>query len=656
MFFRVPDILPKSGLALLVVPGELQDALSRVRNVLAAARGDLIAQGVDSVAAEGAALLQAAGKISLDGLQALRTRVEAKRSRGRWDVRLRHQISATRAELAEWILGRLAGGTLGSFSPEKSVLPYFVDTYLGALAEAVPETVTVDIHRELLYVQDGDGRAVRLRKAIRRMRLRLRAMPTQATNLLRRAVGRPAKAPSAAQRTVNIGALTRFYVRGVLPFRLHPSGHRVYALYPSVIQSVNRLWEVAERNNQELLKALEGSESQKAPALADRLQTCEARTLEMLDRSLERLAQDQAGASRAISEATEALFDDLSRACALAGTSELPRWRFPAARVARLHRRARLRWDLIRKSWNKAFGGCLGALGLLAEIGRCQSRLVALNDNLSDHIARNIRTRLRTPVAHILKQLQSALRDSEALFLEAKSRLTDSGPESASEFLAGIRTRLEEIEAHLSDLFTIEMPETISAGRTDEQVERLNALTVDGIEKAVSGTGSRYLVWAQTPPTWQPGDPPPKNRQIEIPVRRIVRAHTEAEVLAVLSRLHGRLWSFYDRALSDLDEAWRVVRFNTESAIAELEPAPDASGPPGPNAITTAGDVACGGLRRAARLVDGLLGEIAGLEQNLISETRAALSGASEAVEESQREIRALGLWLQLWRSAIRSI
>ena len=644
MLFKSSDVYPMSA--------ELEAALVPLLEVLKQA-GDDMAQAAGRTAEEGAGLLGMVSEKALEGLEPLLEKRRRTNPDARSYARFLREALRSRTALAGWMLEALVGARLQAFSPEANPVLAALETRMAVAPDVMAASVEVALADALMSRAVGDAFSLRLRKRLRRLKHGTRTFPVRVANALRWVIRRDALALPVAVRAVPLSALARFAVKGMLPFALHAGAQRILAIRVGVVRGLTRMWQAVD---EAYLGMLEAVQPEDRAAMLAHIEATRDRIRGLYEEALEEIVQQQAAAEAAFQEAVENATEALRRACTLAGTSELPRWRYRSARVARLSRRAVRQWQRLQAGWEAFYSVAVDRLGLSAEIGRFQGRVRRLEDGMRLRIDHNVRRNLQRPLEKATSQCRAMAEAVEGRFSREVGRISGASPEEIARILEALRTDVERSQTALASVLNVDTVQAIEAGCTETQTAQMEAVEARDLAGLVEGVAPYYRVRAGSPSAWMPGDPLPEVRRVEIPVVRIVTPFVTREITQGLAHARHRLWAAYAEMPKRLQDIWKIVRFNVESAIAELEGAVDAGeAQAAQQAVSVARDLACGGLRRVTGRLDALVNEIGATAKDIDSEIQSTLSDSVQAIQKELQKARAVDLRFRLLRRAALS-
>jgi len=438
------------------------------------------------------------------------------------------------SQLAEhWrgtVLGRAARVAQRSWSPEQLV------ESLDRVVQALPEVVSAPYEPETFLRPERQSVLVALRRTGLRFRRRFRM-----------ATGR-----AMSDRRVELRQLARYHLAGEAPARLEALAAllvqgdthlaaRTRSLFDAIVQGYDRIAASSARTREELEDEL------RAMRLEVEVE------LSLAAQEIDRIAQEgTARTERVLGEALQRVKEEVG----IAGTLDLPNRRRRSSRVFRARVRA---LDTLGEHLGKLRRSVAAGYSLVA----LELELVGLEARVKDALQQHV-TSLESDVRG--RSIVQAERVVAALAeTHAHMRVELFADHTGDEMAAALRRHTDETDRVVGEAARSAIQLRDQLG--DEQVI---APLLDALQRASAGLTDRYEVPSaiMARGEWQLPDPVPV---VEVPFREIVSAHVEANVapdlLAVTRRIAAKV-APYSASLVELE---RLVAFNVELAVSELE-------------------------------------------------------------------------------------
>ena len=144
-------------------------------------------------------------------------------------------------------------------------------------------------------------------------------------------------------------------------------------------------------------------------------------------------------------------------------------------------------------------------------------------------------------------------------------------PKALARAIDDLQEQLEKQVNALSSGYFLSTMSPIDRGRVAVQGRGEHVLVANASTHLMRQVGGDCDFWVGEPPAWTLGDSPPAREILKVPVRELVRPLVENEVQPELSDLQKRLGNLFVSTQAALRDVWKVIRFNVESGIAELE-------------------------------------------------------------------------------------
>lgn len=436
------------------------------------------------------------------------------------------------------------------------------------MLQHLPKTALIQADDSVLAGLSGDAVLTRVHKAVRRTGHRLRVIPRRIGNAWRAFRGRePIPFPAVSVR-VSAHSLVRFYLSGELSHVADAwLGHR-HAISVLAGEGLRRLWVAVLQGGdhpatsvrgvcEEVLVALSSQQRLAEEILLTGCKNCESAFVQ----SLERIFPP---GSAAIRDAK--------------GT-------WMAWRSARARRRQTRQWEIF-------YRGTVGSFDLGLEIVSFKAQTSGFRHRLKGAMDAQVRESLREPLDRMSKRCFDEAEALRGLFASASAQETGS-----------LDTLQDEIEQRIADFSSDYIAHVLKPVENGQAGGPAVVLLGDASEQMARHVGGDCEIWVGEAPAWQPGEPPPDAEILRVPVRDLIGPHLEfldGECQALRRDLNGVHGGVHDAVV----DIWKAVRFNAETAIAELQAATDWR-----EAIRIAEEMTLGSLARAATGVRVLAAE-----------------------------------------------
>ena len=425
---------------------------------------------------------------------------------------------------------------------------------VDAISEGLPEKIEAPYEQESFLPREEDG----LFTSFSRMGLRARRGA-------RRMFGE-----EMAPRTVELRALARYHLWGMLPERLEPvaalyvqaEGHlvsRTRSIFEGLVQAYDSLASDVESAQREALRQPR-EEGEAAPTgmpeeeLERRLREVRAEVDEELVlavQEIDRIADDLAiRTSLAIGHCLRDLKDDLP----LAATPDMPMRRRAASRLYKRRDEA-LRWlERGTAAARETSSAVYNRLALEMELHALEGRV---KDALEEHataLGRDVRGRAHRQV----QRVEEALVDAQA---EMAGVLAEDDASAMAERVRALTEPVVRVAAEAARVAT----------RLRDQLadERSVTPVLDALTRAAQGLTDRYRVPAGPMPRGE-HRLPPQIGTVEVPFRDWVMARIETSLAPRLLSSTRDVALKVEPLSNALSELERRVAFNVELAVNEL--------------------------------------------------------------------------------------
>jgi hypothetical protein len=511
---------------------------------------------------------------------------------------MRREQTRLAAAWREIVLARAATIGTGSWTPAS-----LVDA-LDNIAEATRESVIAPVELETLLWQADESPLTWLLRGLIRVR-----------RTLGRAIGL-----ADPTRAAPIRAAVRFHLSGKAPADLEGLAALLVRAEVHLAARTAALFDVVTRSGEDALAASEDGASIDAVQEAIAAQRAEVdRAFVFARHELDTIHHDgRLRLARVLGAHLTAIKADIPKL----GTLDLPahRRRFGLAYDHRARGQA-----AVGPRFEEAERTAVARYALLAlelELMGFEGQIKEVAAEHGSRLARRVRGQGAVQVQRVTVALRDVLHDLERALAEPEG--TDAPtttPKELAETIAEFTDRL----AHT----TSEAAHQAEALHKELADENTVAPMLDALLQAARGLTEHYTVptgrilegdWALPPPT----------TRIEVPFRAIVLDYIETQVTRDLVALTRSLAADAQPLAAGLAELERVVAFNVEIAVAEIEDADDT----GPATRALVRDMVVGALSRHATRLAPLLGSATAWPDQLRERLRQALLADLERLRQ----------------------
>jgi Kef-type K+ transport system membrane component KefB len=517
---------------------------------------------------------------------------------GDLSAQMRREQTRLAAAWREIVLARAATIGTGSWTPAS-----LVDA-LDNIAEATRESVIAPVELETLLWQADESPLTWLLRGLIRVR-----------RTLGRAIGL-----ADPTRAAPIRAAVRFHLSGKAPADLEGLAALLVRAEVHLAARTAALFDVVTRSGEDALAASEDGASIDAVQEAIAAQRAEVdRAFVFARHELDTIHHDgRLRLARVLGAHLTAIKADIPKL----GTLDLPahRRRFGLAYDHRARGQA-----AVGPRFEEAERTAVARYALLAlelELMGFEGQIKEVAAEHGSRLARRVRGQGAVQVQRVTVALRDVLHDLERALAEPEG--TDAPtttPKELAETIAEFTDRL----AHT----TSEAAHQAEALHKELADENTVAPMLDALLQAARGLTEHYTVptgrilegdWALPPPT----------TRIEVPFRAIVLDYIETQVTRDLVALTRSLAADAQPLAAGLAELERVVAFNVEIAVAEIEDADDT----GPATRALVRDMVVGALSRHATRLAPLLGSATAWPDQLRERLRQALLADLERLRQ----------------------
>jgi Kef-type K+ transport system membrane component KefB len=431
------------------------------------------------------------------------------------------------------------------------------------------------------------------------------------------------------RRSVLVNQLARFHFSGQLPTQLEGlaallvSGeqhlhHRARSLFATINTGFERVYQV-------------GDDPSAAEALLHRLRDDVDEEFSIARSEIAAIALD--GVQRtSIILATS--WREFAQDLKVAGTLDLPNSRRRFSRVFPQRTKAMGVLDGGLARSRRSIAARFDGLAMELELVRLEGRIKDVVDQHADKIARKVRGKGTTQ----FNRVETALRDTLA---EVESLLLEDLP--ARQLAKGLRDSASNLDHVTEDAAR-------AAARLAEELADDNALAalLDALLVATRDLTDRYTV-----PTGPDREGewvlPPPAPTAEVPFREIVQAFVEVSVTRDLGELSRALRAEADHFAATLDEFDRLVAFNVELALGELDLL-DGAVPESTRDLVH--DMVVGNLSRARPRLEAARGRAEQADRHAVEGVQRAVVGELASLRAQIQEGRVAEVRSRLLREA----
>jgi len=474
---------------------------------------------------------------------------------------------------------------------------------------ALPEALKAPLDVTLLVTQDGDALDDRIYKLWRRFALKVGLAPRRLGNVIRRWRDRPERTLPVQLRTIWLDSVGQTHLQTGLPMEA-ALVHR-FEISAITVQALRRLWDV-------FLKEYTGNQEADHQVLE---QVCEEALIALVARG--ELAEKEMAAC--FETLRIALRDSIDRI-------DAP-WNV-YARAFRLYfgkLRLQKRYGNLEKDWERLYRGMLGSFDLGLEIASFEYEATEYVEDIRERVSHHVEKSLVTPLTWMEERCQSDSQEAQRLFNSIKKGVEDQDAALFAQAIETLQDQLEALVTNLSTGYTVHTMQQIDRGRTVSQGREELTLFAEASVNLMRQVGGDCDFWVGEPPQWSVGDLPPESETLRVPVRELVRPLVEKEVQPELDALRQRLADLYVHTQTVLQDIWKVIRFNVESGIAEM----DGDTTDRRQLLNTAEEIVVGGLDRAGSRVSALIDEVKAVTDAVDAGMLETVTEAIEKVEKS---------------------
>ena len=483
------------------------------------------------------------------------------------------------------------------------------ETILTSLA--LPEALEAPLDTALLTLQPGDPLDDRVYKVWRRFARQVGVAPRRLENVLHRWRKKPERALPLGKRIVRVASVGRTYLQTGLP--MEPALIRIFEMSAFTVQSLRQLWQVFLQE----YTALDEREAD-IKALED---VCEQALTVLVERG--ELAEKEITAC--FSSLRTILHDSLENI-------DAP-WEV-YVRAARLYfgkLRLHKRYASLETDWERLYRGMLGSFDLGLEIASFQYQATEYSEQIQQLVSEHVKSALVTPLVWMRDRCAEDAQAAKKLFVDLKKEIDDQDDVAFAGAVDALQVKLERLVTELSTGYTIHAMQKIDRGRTVAQGRGELDQMADAAGVLMRQVGGDCDFWIGQPPEWAVGDEPPDVETLQVPVRELIRPLVEGEVQTDLDALRQRLADLFVQSQTVLRDVWKVIRFNVESGIGEMEGDLTSR----MDVLNLAEEITVGGLERASARVGELVEEAETVLKEMDAGVVAVVHEAIEKVQHS---------------------
>ena len=474
---------------------------------------------------------------------------------------------------------------------------------------ALPDALKAPLDVALLAVQAGDALDDRVYKFWRRFARYVGGLPWRLGNRVHRWRDRPERALPAEWRTIRIRSVGQTHLQTGLP--MEAALVHCFEISALTVQALRRLWDV-------FLQEYTGDQD------ADH-------------HVLEQVCEDTLSTLVARGELAEKEIADCFETLRVSLRDSLDRIDAPwnvYIRAFRLYfgkQRIQKQYENLEKDWERLYRGMLGSFDLGLEIASFEYEATEYVEDIRARVSHHVERTLVVPLTWMEERCLSDSEEAQNLFNAIKEGVEDQDAVLFAQAVEALQDRLEALVTNLSTGYTVHTMQQIDRGRTVSQGREELALLTKASANLMRQVGGDCDFWVGEPPQWVVGDPPPDHETLRVPVRELVRPLVEREVQPELDELRQRLTDLYGHTQTVLQDIWKVIRFNVESGIAEM----DGDTTDRRQLLNTAEEIVVGGLARAGSRVGALLDEVKSVTNGVDVGMLETVNGAIKKVEKS---------------------
>lgn len=293
--------------------------------------------------------------------------------------------------------------------------------------------------------------------------------------------------------------------------------------------------------------------------------------------------------------------------------------------------RIQKRYESLERDWARLYRGVLGSFDLGLEIMSFHYQATGYAEHVQDILSAHVAHTLLEPLTWMRDQCAQRAEDTQKLFADLRTDLDAHDTDAFARAIDTLQARLERLVTDLSTGYTVQTMAKVDRGRTVALGRGELAMMADASGTLMRQVGGDCDFWIGDPPTWSLGDLPPDVETLRVPVRDLIRPLIDDEAQPNLDALRERLVDLYVEAQTVLRDVWKVIRFNVESGIGEMEgDLQDRVA-----VLQLAEEIAVGGLERASARVGELIEEAEGILKDVDAGVLTVVEQAIEKVENS---------------------
>ncbi|MFT5365399.1 MAG: hypothetical protein ACI8V2_000336 [Candidatus Latescibacterota bacterium] len=487
----------------------------------------------------------------------------------------------------------------------------------------LPSALETPLDATRLSLQPDDALDDRMYKVWRRFARQMGVAPRRFENVLHRWRNRPEHDLPLGKRIVRVKSVAGTHLQTGLP--MEPALIRTFEVSVFTVQTLKKLWQVF---------------LQEYTVLDERDANCQA---------LENVCEDALTVLVARGELAEQemalCFASLRSVLRDSLASIDAPWKV-YMRAAQLYlgkRRLQKRYGHLETEWERLYRGMLGSFDLSLEIASFNYQATEYAEQIQKSVSLHVESTLLEPLIWMRDRCENDAQETKKCFADLKKGMGDQDARAFAQAVDDLQGQLEQLVTNLSTGYTLYTMQKIDRGSTVAQGRGELGMMADASGALMRQVGGDCDFWIGQPPEWSLGGQPPDVETLRVPVRELIRPLVEGEVQPDLDALQQRLVDLYVQSQTALQDVWKVIRFNVESGIGEMEgDITDRA-----EALHLAEEIATGGLARASARVGELLVEAEGVLKGVQADVRVVVEEAIEKVEKSLQPGSALDVRLR---------
>lgn len=538
-------------------------------------------------------------------------------------------IDDARGALTNRLKGLLDDARLVRLRPSVSFAKSEPETILTSLA--LPDALDAPLDHAMLLHGGDDALDDRVYKLWRRFAVRVGVAPHRLTNVLNRVRKRPLRDLPVPRRKVRIASISETHLRTGLP--MEPALVGGFEVSVLTVQSLKKLWDVFV---------------QEYTALDEREADCDA-----IEAVCEEALTQLVTCGEAADKEIQACFESVRTTLRTSLDRIDAPWEV-YVRAARLYfgkLRIEKRYQRLEKEWESLYSGMLGSFDLGLEIASFEYQATEFAEQVETLVSAHVTQAMLKPLSWMKEACEANAVDARKLFDDVKEDAQGQELKAFGKAAERVQTQLDALITQLSTGYTVHTMQHIDRGRTAAQGRGDLAFMSDATNLLMRQVGGDCDFWVGEQPTWAVGEPPPDVETLRVPVRELIRPLVERNVQPELDTLRQELVDLFVHTQNVLREVWKVIRFNVESGIAEMETGEADH----VQLINTAEEIAVGGIERAGARVSDLMEEVETQTQEMVGRIEVLIKNTIEKVEETLQPGSELDVRLRKFTRLARS-